>query len=428
MSAWWNEVTVWQWVGLSGGMIMIRFLVESGLDWLNLRSLRRAPARAPAGMEGKVSAEVVRRGLAYHGVLLRISLWKRMWKTLLLTWLVFGGVLPWLDSWLRTKGVEGAHHFVAYFALLGMIWLLASLPWMWHHTFGVEQRFGFNRQSTGGWWMDIGKSLLVSGLFGLPLGYAAYGCLLYSGKWWWLWLSLLLSGWQLLVSWLFPMLVVPLFYQLRPLPKGELRSRLEVLAERARFAYRDVFVMDASRRSTHSNAFFAGLFQPRIVLFDTLVERISPQECEAVLAHEIGHYQSRHIPRQLLAATVSLTIALYILSLLIVAPQWANAFGFDRPSLAGETALALLLAGPLFFFMRPFSMRRSRRYEYQADAFAANLTDGSTALKSALLSLSEHNLSNFYPHPWFSAYHYSHPTLTERMRALDTIKPSLASS
>ncbi len=416
MFDWLYSISAESWLALVAGMIITRFVVESGLDWLNLQNIRQAPEVVPVGL--RVSVDVLKKGSSYHSVLMRVSLWRRLAATLFFGWVVFGGILPSLASWVDLTGLAESHQFVLYFGALGLLFFVFSLPWGWHRTFSVEERFGFNKQKPASWWLDVAKKLLVAACFGIPLAYAAFWCLVLSESWWWLYLSLLFILWGALVMWLFPTVIVPLFNRLTPLPEGELSSRLESLAERERFACRGIFVLDASQRSGHSNAFFAGLFQPRIVLFDTLVEEISPQECEAVLAHEIGHYKLGHMLWNLLAASITQIMRFFVLSLILIAPKWSVAFGFNQPSLAGEIALLLLLSGPLFFFLSPLSAMLSRRFEYQADAFACRAVGESKPLETALLSLSKHNLANFHPHRLFSIYHHSHPTLVERIAAM----------
>jgi STE24 endopeptidase len=179
--------------------------------------------------------------------------------------------------------------------------------------------------------------------------------------------------------------------------------------------------MDASRRSGHSNAYFTGLFRPRIVLFDTLVEQMSVDEAASVLAHEIGHYRRRHIHRRLATSLAATLVALFVLSRLVPWPPLYAAFGFDGPSLHAALALFSLAGGPFVFWVAPLSSRLSRRHEYEADRYAVSLARAPAALKSALLRLNGENLSNLHPHPWYSAWHYSHPALVERLAAIDRV-------
>jgi STE24 endopeptidase len=177
--------------------------------------------------------------------------------------------------------------------------------------------------------------------------------------------------------------------------------------------------MDASRRSGHSNAYFTGFFRPRIVLFDTLVEQMSVEEAAAVLAHEIGHYQARHVHKRLALGLVVQLASLWILSLLVRWPPLFAAFGFGAPSLQAALALASLCGGAFTFFFAPLESFFSRKHEYEADRYSIAIARAPAALRSALLKLNGQNLSNLHPHPWYSAWHYSHPTLVERIEAIE---------
>jgi len=208
------------------------------------------------------------------------------------------------------------------------------------------------------------------------------------------------------------------FNRFTPLPEGGLRSDLERLAERAGFRTRGIYVMDAGRRSTHSNAYFTGLVRPRIVLFDTLLKTMTGEEALAVLAHEMGHWRAGHV-RRMIAVTLALQLAgLFVLSLAIQWPPLFAAFGFAAPSLPAAAALAALCGQTVTFWLGPVLAWVSRRHEYEADAFSLKLIGAGTPLRSALDKLGRENLSNLAPHPWYSAYHYSHPTLPERLARL----------
>ena len=296
---------------------------------------------------------------------------------------------------------------------------LASLPFSAWHTFVLEERFGFNRTRPRTWVLDRVKAVGIELALGIPLLYATYGFMRFAGSRWWLWLFLFLAAVQLFLHWLYPTFIAPLFNRFTPLPEGPLRDRLVGLAEAAGFAHRGLYVMDASRRSGHSNAYFTGLFRPRIVLFDTLVDRMAVDEAASVLAHEIGHFQARHVHRRLALSLVSLLLALLVLSWLVPWPPLHRAFGFEAPTLEGAVAIFSLGGAAFVFWLQPLAARLSRRHEYEADRYSVRLARAPEALKRALVRLNGENLSNLHPHPWYSAWHYSHPTLVERLAAID---------
>jgi len=241
----------------------------------------------------------------------------------------------------------------------------------------------------------------------------------WTGPWWWLrsWGSLL--GFLLLMLVLATVLFLPLFNKFTPLPDGSLRERLLRLAERTCFRARSIQVMDGSKRSRHSNAFFTGFGRFRkIILFDTLIEELAELELEAVLAHEIGHFKKKHIPKMLLISALASLVGFWVISVLANQDWFYRAFGFVPGSIVPALLLFGLLSGVITFWFSPLAHWWSRRYEYQADAFAAAVMDEPRSLIGALRKLNEKNLSNLTPHPLYSGFYYSHPTLLERERAL----------
>jgi STE24 endopeptidase len=260
-------------------------------------------------------------------------------------------------------------------------------------------------------------------LLGIGLGYPLLVLVLKLVEWmglsWWLWAWGALLAFQMLMLVLGPVLILPLFNQFTPLPDGTLRERLLKLAERTRFRTRSIQVMDGSKRSRHSNAFFVGFGGFRkIVLFDTLIQQLAEDELEAVLAHEIGHFKKRHIPKTLLLSAVSSLVGFWLVALLAGQDWVYRGFGFEPGSIAPALLLFGLLSGAITFWFSPAAHWWSRRYEYQADAFAAEVMHEPHSLIGALRKLNEKNLSNLTPHPLYSGFYYSHPTLLEREQAL----------
>ncbi|HET8541021.1 MAG TPA: M48 family metallopeptidase [Anaeromyxobacter sp.] len=392
--------------------------IETALLLVNLRHVAGARGVPPA-LGGVVKAETAERSRAYTLANGRFALVEGLTGAGLTVIVLLSGVLPWADAVLVRGGLEGAHRFVVFLAALALVSSLVWLPFGLWRTFALEARFGFNRTTPRTWLGDRAKSLLVQLGLGVPLLYATYGFMRFTGRLWWVWLFVFLSGFQLFMLWLYPAVIAPLFNRFEPLPEGPLRERLEALARDAGFRNRGLFVMDASRRSGHSNAYFTGIFRPRIVLFDTLVERMSVDEAASVLAHEIGHYKARHVHRRLGVALASTLLGLLVLSWLVPWPPLHHAFGFPAPTLHGAIALFALGGGAFVFWLQPLASLLSRRHEYEADRFAVRIARAPAALKSALVRLNGENLSNLHPHPWYSGWHYSHPALVERLAAID---------
>ncbi len=399
---------------------LVEYAVETALLVLNLRHVARAGAEVPAPLAGRVSEETARRSRDYTLAGGRFALLSGTLGSVFTLAVLLSGFLPWLDGRLAALGLEGGHRFVAFLAALAAVYGLFGLPFSLWRTFVIEARFGFNRTTWQVWLADRAKGLALGLALGVPLAYAAHAFMAGTGRFWWLWLFGFLTAVQVVVLWLYPALIAPLFNRFSPLPEGELRARLEAMAREAGFRNRGLFVMDASRRSAHSNAMFMGLLRPRIVLFDTLVERMTVDEAAAVLAHEVGHFKERHVQKRLLMGLATSLAGLWVLSLLAPWPPLFRAFGFAAPSWHAALALFALGSGAFTFFLTPLGSWLSRRHEYQADRFSVRLARAPGALESALLKLTGENLSNLHPHPWYSRWHYSHPTLLERIEAIET--------
>jgi STE24 endopeptidase len=296
---------------------------------------------------------------------------------------------------------------------------LPGLPLEWWSQFRLEEKFGFNKSTLKLWVTDHIKSTLLGLVIGFPLMWALLALVGWVGPLWWVWGFALLFGFQMLMMVLYPKVIMPLFNKLTPLPEGAARTRLMALAERTGFRAKTIEVMDGSKRSGHSNAFFTGFGRfRRIVLFDTLMTQLEQEEVEAVLAHEIGHYKRGHIPKRLVTVAFMQLGAFAIIAWLANAPWFNAAFGLPAGALAPTFLLFGLLGGAVTFWFSPIGHWVSRKHEYEADAFARNAMGGPAPLVGALRKMSRENLSNLTPHPLYSAVYYSHPTLIERERAL----------
>jgi len=391
--------------------------VEWGLLLLNARRVSRS-AGAPPALAGRVDPGRAQRTRDYALARSRLALAESAFGAGLALALLLSGALPLLDGRLASLGLSGAHRFTAFLVALAVLTGLAHLPFSLHATFGIEARFGFNRTTPALWLRDRAKGLALSALLGIPLLYAAHAFFARTGPAWWLWLFGFLALLQLLLSWAVPALIAPLFNRYTPLPEGPLRTRLEALCRDTGFRTRGLFVVDGSRRSGHSNAYFTGLWRPRIVLYDTLLAQGSPEELAAVLAHEIGHYLRRHVWKGLLLGLAGQALSLWLLSRLAAWPPAFRAFGFEAPSFHAALALAALAGGAFTFWLTPLGAWLSRRREREADRFAALEAGLGPALAAALSRLADENLSVPDPHPWYAAWHHGHPTLAERVAAL----------
>ncbi|MEE8555099.1 MAG: M48 family metallopeptidase [bacterium] len=412
-------------VGIFLVLFAAKWLVENGLLWLNLAHVRRAGASVPPALAGRIEPEAAAKSARYTLARGRFGFLRGLFGAALALVLLFSGVMPWLDRVLSGGAgplppLDGILLSAVFLIVLGAASSLAGLPFSLYGTFAIEERFGFNRQTVRGWIADRLKGLAVAAVLGLPLLWGVLAFMAHAGRWWWLWVFAFVTAYQLLLVWIVPTWIAPLFNKFSPLADLELKERLETLAKRAGFRTRGLYTMDASRRTGHSNAYFTGLGRTkRIVLFDTMLDRLTHDQTLSVLAHEIGHYRLRHIARRLALGVGTTLVMLYVLSLLERWPALYAAFGFAGPSHHALLALVALGGGAFTFYLSPLAAWYSRRHEYEADAYAVELARMPGALKSALVEFSDQNLSNLNPHPWYSAYYYSHPALPQRLAAID---------
>jgi STE24 endopeptidase len=298
------------------------------------------------------------------------------------------------------------------------------------HTFVIEAKYGFNRTTLKLWLVDIVKGMLIAAALGLPLAALVLWLMHSAGSTWWLWTWAVWIGFQVLLLALYPTLIAPLFNKFTPLPAGAARERIEALLARCGFANRGLFVMDGSRRSSHGNAYFTGFGRAkRIVFFDTLLERLEPDEIEAVLAHELGHFKLRHVTKRMVWMAVFSLALLALLAWLARSPWFYGGLGvppsIDRP---GVALMLFFIALPVFtFLLQPLASLYSRRHEFEADAFAMR-NASALAMTSALVKLYEDNAATLTPDPLHSAFYDSHPPAAIRIQRLMQSGPVAATS
>jgi STE24 endopeptidase len=407
-------------------IFVILLLLKSGtgvlLDLINLRYVKAHSTEVPEGFREFIDLPTYQKSVEYTMAKTRFGLVNEVYDTLILAAVILTGFLPWLYSGL--SGSLGYSFWGQALVLFSVVMLLGtlSLPFDWWGTFRLEERFGFNKSTQKLWIVDKLKGLVI----GLLIGYPLLALLIYlvesAGELWWVWGFVVFFLFQLVMIVAYPMFIMPLFNKMEPLEAGELKERLFNLADRTGFKAKTILVMDGSKRSGHSNAFFAGFGRfRRIVLFDTLIEQMEHDELEAVLAHEIGHYKRGHIPR-MISLSALLTFGMFALLGWLTNGTWfAEAFLFSTDAavyFVPVLLLFMLLKELLTFWLSPLSSLLSRKHEYEADAFARNAMNSADPLVKALRKLHKKNLSNLTPHPVYSGFYYSHPTLLERESAL----------
>ena len=404
--------------------------------WLVTRQMRHVAAhrgQVPAAFVGHVTHEAHAKAADYTLAKGRLGLVAMAFgSAVLLAWTLLGG-LDALNTALRDALLPGWGAMAYQLSLLTAFVLiggLVELPLDWYSTFRVEQQHGFNRMTTRLWLLDMLKGAAVGALLGLPLAALVLWIMASSGGLWWLWAWFAWVAFNLVMLVLYPTVIAPLFNKFEPLPDEALKSRVQALMQRCGFAAKGLYVMDGSKRSAHSNAYFTGLgAAKRVVFYDTLLQRLSPTEVEAVLAHELGHFKHKHVLKRIVGIFAMSLAGLALLGWLAGQSSFYTGLG-TAPNLgAPNDALALILfmlvLPPFTFFMAPVMAHFSRRDEFQADAYASAQADGQ-ALASALLKLNEDNAATLTPDPLYVRFYYSHPPAGERLAALTAARPAPA--
>jgi STE24 endopeptidase len=436
------------------------------LTALNYRNVAAHRAEVPPALAGAVTPAEAEASSAYSLAKMRFSFVEGPVTALATVLAAALGLFGLLDGAIcdlvRGQFWRGA----LFMASVAVLSALLSAPFSVYGTFVLEKRFGFNTTTFRTWLLDALKGAVLSTAIGLPLLALLFWFMDATGSLWWLWAAAIFAVVDLAISLLYPLVIAPLFNKFVPLAEGSLAERIRAMAGRLGFRMGGIFVMDGSKRSRHSNAYFTGLgAAKRVVLYDTLVSSMSEDEVLAVLGHEIGHEKKRHVIKMTLVSIVLSFAGFWVLSLLAGWSPLYAAFGFPAETKEAILLIFGLVAGPATFFLAPLFSAWSRKHEYEADAFAvralassASAADafavrafeggagavnktgrpaaeatgvtgitgvtgvtGAAALSSALIRLNRENASNLWPHPLYSFWYYSHPTLTERLAALSRL-------
>ncbi len=401
--------------------LLTGYLLNLVAESLNVSALR---AQLPEAMRGVWDASAYAKSQAYTRARSRFGLLKEAFELTALLAFWFAGGFNWLDR-LVSGWAAGAIIRGLFFALvLLLLRILVTLPFSIYDTFVIEERFGFNRTTAGTFFTDRLKGLGLAVALGGPLLAAVLALFEHAGSAAWIYCWLAVTSFTLFVQFIAPSWLMPLFNTFTPLEEGELRERIFSLAGSVSFPLENVFVIDGSRRSSKSNAFFTGFGRhKRIALFDTLVAQQTTEELLAVLAHEIGHYKKRHIIKGMVLSTVHTGVMLLLLSLFLGRQGLYDAFFMEQSPLYAGLIFAALLLAPLDMILSPVAHAISRRHEREADRFAVEATGSPSSLAAALRKLSVKNLSNLTPHPFYVFLHYSHPPLLARIEALESGGP-----
>ncbi|MGE5468135.1 MAG: M48 family metallopeptidase [Ignavibacteria bacterium] len=403
-------------------LFLVALVVSTALRaWLALRQIRHVAAHrgeVPADFAASIPLDAHQKAADYSVAKMRLFLAELAAETILLLAFTFGGLLQWLSDLVAGFGATGYLHGLALFALYAVVGFLVGLPFSLYRTFRLESRFGFNKTTPQIFVGDIAKSAVLAVVIGGPVLFAVLWLMAAMGERWWLYVWLFWLGFNVLALLLYPTLIAPMFNKFSPLTDETLKARVEALLERCGFHASGLFVMDGSRRSAHGNAYFMGFGKARrIVFFDTLLAKLMPEEIEAVLAHELGHFKCRHVWKAIgMQAAMALAL-LWLLGLVIGNPDFYHGLGVAAPGTAMALILFSLVVPVLLFPLAPLTSLLSRRREYEADGYAARQASAND-LCSALVKLYRDNAATLTPDPLHSLFHDSHPPASSRIARL----------
>jgi STE24 endopeptidase len=395
--------------------------------WLNSRQIRhvaRHRAQVPHAFARTIGLSSHQKAADYTITKARFGLLELAVGTVaLMGWTLLGGLSCLNQALLDWLG-GGMVQQVALLAAFVLISSLIDLPLTLYKTFVIEEHFGFNKTTPKLWLLDLLKSTLLGAAIGLPIAALILWLMGAAGPRWWLWAWSVWMGFNLLLLLIYPTFIAPLFNKFAPLADEALKARVTALMQRCGFAAKGLFVMDGSKRSAHANAYFTGFgAAKRVVFYDTLLTKLSADEVEAVLAHELGHFKHKHVIKRIVSMFALSLLGFALLGWLATQVWFYSGLGVQANLGAPNDALALLLfmlAMPVFsFFIAPVFAQLSRKHEFEADAYAVRHTSGSN-LASALLKMYEDNASTLTPDPVYAKFYYSHPPASERLARMTT--------
>jgi len=408
-------------------VFLVLFLLRSATQYylhrLNLAHLRQYGTTVPAIFQDTVDQETLKKISAYTIDSDHFHMGASLIHQGLYLIVLLSGFLPWLMKAIRFWGIGLIVEGLIFFAILSLLANLSHIPFGLYDTFVIEERYGFNRMTLRMWISDLLKSVIIQFLLGGLILWLLLTLVIHGGEAWWVWAWMLVGGFELMMLWLYPVVIAPLFNKFEPIQNLGLVERIRNLMQKVGLRVKAVLKMDAGKRSKHTNAYFTGIGKTkRIVLFDTLLESHPEEEIISVLAHEVGHWKKRHVLKQIILLEVLSFAVFYIVSKLFKWPLLYQTFGFEEPTVYIGIFLTGALLSPLGYFAQPLESAISRRFEREADDFVLELTKTGEPMRNALKRLASDNLANLIPHPLYAWFYYSHPPLVERIERLAPTK------
>jgi len=400
-------------------LFLLRSATQYYLHRLNLVHLRQHGTTVPTPFQDTVNQETLKKISAYTIDSDHFQMFVSFVDQGLYLVVLLSGFLPWLMKAIRSWGIGLIVEGLIFFALLSLLANLSRIPFGLYDTFVIEERYGFNRVTLRMWILDFLKSMAILFLLGGVLLWLLLTLVTYGGKAWWVWAWMLVGGFELMMLWLYPIVIAPLFNKFEPIENIGLVAHIRNLMEKVGLRVKAVLKMDAGKRSKHTNAYFTGIGKTkRIILFDTLLESHPEEEILAVLAHEVGHWKKKHVLKQIILLESLSLVAFYVVNRMLNWSLLYQTFGFEEPTVYIGIFLIGALLSPLGYFAQPLEAAVSRRFEREADDFVLELTKAAEPMRNALKRLASDNLANLIPHPLYAWFYYSHPPLVERIERL----------
>ncbi len=400
-------------------LILIKFLLETYLKIRNLKSIDNNKDSVPPRFKNVVTEEEYKKSILYNTDRIKFQIFTALFGSVVLVIFTIGGLLNYLTQIVMDMTSSNVLGAVLLGLLLIIVEEIISIPISIYSTFVIEERHGFNKTTRKTFVTDIFKGLLISGAISSILYATVIFIIISAGDLWWIYAFAAVFTLQAIIFFLYPVLIMPLFNKFEPLDDEQFKKPIEKLLEKVDFKSKGLFVMNASLRSTHGNAFFTGFGKnKRIVFFDTLLKTINPDEMEAILGHELGHYKLGHIRKTLISSLVFGFLGFYILNEIFKSDNFFIAHGLENLTVYSKFLMFYLVIGSYTFFTKPITSALSRKREFEADDFSFQFTDGEHMI-SGLLKLTKDNASNLTPDPLYSSYYYSHPPIAERVASIE---------
>lgn len=391
------------------------FAFSKVLEYLNIKSMKE---ELPEEVKDIYDAEKYSKSIAYAKANNKFGLLTSSFSFVLSFVLLATGFFGWLDGLVNQYVANAELVSLAFFGVLFLASDIINIPFQLYDTFVIEEKFGFNKTTPKTYIFDKLKGYLLAAVIGGVILYVLLKLMAAFGPNFWIYFWIVISAFMLFMNMFYTSLILPLFNKLTPLDEGELKSAIEDYSRKVKFPLDNIFVIDGSKRSAKSNAFFSGIGKKKkIVLYDTLIENHSKEELVAVLAHEVGHFKKKHVITGYLLSILQTGFTLFIMSLIIFSPAMSEAMGGSQMAIHLNLLAFGILYSPISHFVGVFMNILSRKNEYEADAYAGS-TYNSTYLQQALKKLSVDNLSNLFPHPAYVFINYSHPPLLQRLAAM----------